>query len=367
MFSRGGLLRKIKRRVSVVGSVALLTLFGSALLASSAMATPTATTPPGINPQSASTTLSPQPGDTLTNVPANWSPSPPPADSIQWYDCDSSGNPANCQLIVGASGPPGSTYTVQPSDVGHTIEVWETAADTSGPTVVASSQTLVVGSPSNTSPPTISGTAKRGKRLTTSNGSWSNNPTSFGYQWSDCNRSGHNCHSIGGATSQSYTLTARDVGSRVEAQVTAANAGGSASATSLRTIPVAPNAISTVLGTLKSTMNWAFFFSPTYTRILTLIVHQALAGTTVAVACHGRGCPFTTRSAVVAKTAKPPTVDLSSWFRNQRIAPPATVTVQLTRPHWIGKVYVFSIRASHAPGVRILCKAPGAKYPKAGC
>jgi hypothetical protein len=73
-------------------------------------------------------------------------------------------------------------------------------------------------------------------------GSWSNSPTSFAYQWRDCDGSGGSCVDITGATSSSYVLAAGDVGSTVLVAVTASNAGGSSSVSS------APTDV--VLGTL---------------------------------------------------------------------------------------------------------------------
>jgi endoglucanase len=72
--------------------------------------------------------------------------------------------------------------------------------------------------------------------LTASTGSWTNSPTSYGYQWQDCTST--TCSNIGGATSQSYTLQAADVGDTVDVVVKATNAGGSGSATSAPTQPV---------------------------------------------------------------------------------------------------------------------------------
>ena len=44
--------------------------------------------------------------------------------------------------------------------------------------------------PANTALPVVSGTTQQGQRLTTSNGSWTNSPTAFAYQWQDCDSSG---------------------------------------------------------------------------------------------------------------------------------------------------------------------------------
>ncbi len=91
--------------------------------------------------------------------------------------------------------------------------------------------------PSDTSPPTISGTAQQGDALTAGNGSWSNSPTSYTYQWQDCT-SASSCSNISGATSSTYTLQSTDVGKTVDVVVTATNAGGSGSATSAQTATV---------------------------------------------------------------------------------------------------------------------------------
>ena len=92
--------------------------------------------------------------------------------------------------------------------------------------------------PANTGLPVISGTTQQGQPLSTSNGTWNNNPTGFAYQWQDCDSSGANCAAISGATAVSYTLTTTDVGHTIRAVVTASNSGGSTSSTSAATAVV---------------------------------------------------------------------------------------------------------------------------------
>ena len=197
-----------------------------------------------------------QQGHTLTTSNGSWSGSPT-SYAYQWQDCS-----FGCSNITGAAG---STYTVQASDVGHTTRAVVTATNTGGSASATSGQTATVSPlpPTNTTAPSISGTAQQGQTLTTSNGSWSGSPTSYAYQWQDCDSSGNNCSSIGGATSISYTLVGSDVGNTIRVVVTATNAGGSGSATSTQTgvvsappAPVAAFTLSPISPVVGQTVNF---------------------------------------------------------------------------------------------------------------
>jgi hypothetical protein len=86
--------------------------------------------------------------------------------------------------------------------------------------------------PQNTAIPQIGGTAKEGETLTASNGTWSNTPTSYTYQWRRCASDGAACGDITGATKQTYPIVSADIGHTLRVVVTASNADGKASATS---------------------------------------------------------------------------------------------------------------------------------------
>jgi hypothetical protein len=95
--------------------------------------------------------------------------------------------------------------------------------------------------PVNTSPPTISGTAKDGKTLTAKEGSWIGlTPIEFKFQWLLCSAEGNGCKNIGVPTSETkYMLGHEDVGQTLKVAVIAGNKAGSGTATSAQTAVVA--------------------------------------------------------------------------------------------------------------------------------
>jgi len=211
--------------------VAALVLAGVA-----SAAAPVNTAPPTI---SGTTTV----GQTLTASNGTWSNSPT-SFAYQWLRCNGGGN--NCAAVANGTQ---QTYTLVGADAGHTLRVKVTATNADGSASAQSAQTAVVAplsssaAPKNTAPPTISGTPKVGQALTASPGSWSGNPTSFAYQWQDCNVDAAVCTNIAGATGTTYGVRLSDLGFRLRVVVTAKNDKGSATATSAPTAVVTPTTL----------------------------------------------------------------------------------------------------------------------------
>jgi hypothetical protein len=78
--------------------------------------------------------------------------------------------------------------------------------------------------PVNSAVPVITGTAQIGFTLSGSNGTWTNTPTSYAYQWLS------NGVAIGGATANTFALLTAQIGTTITFTVTASNAGGSGTA-----------------------------------------------------------------------------------------------------------------------------------------
>lgn len=212
--SRQGVARLSRRTRLLVCVAASAT--GCGLLPSVAQAVPSNSGLPTISGTA-------QQGQALSLTQATWSDTTDPGITVtdEWEQCDANG--ANC---TGVSSD--ATYTLTDADVGHTIEVLETATTASDGNATASSTPTAVViplAPANTTPPGMpSGTAQQGQTLTASTGSWSNSPTSYSYQWKSC--AGTTCTNVG-SDSTTYVVAATDVGNTIEVEVTATNAGGS--------------------------------------------------------------------------------------------------------------------------------------------
>ena len=188
---------------------------------------PTNTTAPSI---SGSATV----GSTLTADQGVWSgDGSAQTFDYQWQSCDPS---SSCTDV----GTDSNQYTVAQSDIGNTLVVAVTATDDTGTSgAVTSNPTAVVpGAPSDNTPPSISGSATVGSMLTANHGSWTNNPSSYDYQWQSCDPSS-SCTNVG-ADSQTYTVASTDIGNTLVVTVTATNSAGTSSPVTSNPTAVVP-------------------------------------------------------------------------------------------------------------------------------
>ena len=218
----------LRRQLSSLGALVATTgIFAAAAVA----APPANTTAPSI-------TGTPRVGETLTAQNGTWSNNPT-AFQYQWQRCDTTG--AGCANIGGATA---KTYLLTNADAGRTMRVRVTGINAEGAVNARSAPTAAVtpsAAPRNTARPRIEGSEEAGQELTAEEGSWTNAPTSYTYQWQRCDIDAIECGPITGATGKTYGVRNSDVGFRLRVQVTAKNANGSGSALSAPSGIVVPS------------------------------------------------------------------------------------------------------------------------------
>ena len=107
--------------------------------------------------------------------------------------------------------------------------------------VAGSGSATTTAPPQATTPPTISGNPSVGQTLTAENGTWTQNPVDYLYQWRRCGTAGAGCSNIGGASKKTYVVRAADAGHTLRVLVTARNSQDQGQATSAPTAVVAGN------------------------------------------------------------------------------------------------------------------------------
>ncbi len=168
--------------------------------------------------------------DTKGRLRAEWDPRISPAlKTVYGYD------PEGHVTAVSPAGqePWLLRYGTIPSDVssGRLLSVTRPAAATELGSRLAPQDTVL---------PTLSTSSPQvGHEISvSSNGSWSNGPLAYGYQWEDCKTPGV-CSVIPGAVNESYYPALNDEKNKLVAVVTAFNAGGAMTATTVETGAVA--------------------------------------------------------------------------------------------------------------------------------
>lgn len=126
------------------------------------------------------------------------------------------------------------------------------------------------------------------------------------------------------------------------------------------------------------TMQWTFYYTRGFTVVRSLLIAGAPRSASVSLDCAGHGCPFAHLSLIAGD---PPrcgvhprrvcrrgsNLALTPRVARHRLGPGARLTVQITRPGWIGKYYDFRVRSAATPAISISCLAPGGTQPGLGC
>lgn len=142
----------------------------------------------------------------------------------------------------------GGTATTVQSLAGIVLQVTDSLGAKADMTAF-STQVTAAGTPVNTVAPAITGTGAVGSALTCSTGTWSNTPTGYAYQWYS------DGHLVTGATANTFTPAAGDVGQPFTCGVTASNGSGSgAEKLSSNAVTIASGSDETETTTLVATM-----------------------------------------------------------------------------------------------------------------
>ena len=215
--------------VGSLAAVAALIAFTSLLVSSSSAAPSIA--PKNVGEPAISGT--PRVGQILRSSRGTWSGSPTDF-TFRWFRCDGRGaaDASDCRRITNAGD---NTYVLRQADAGFRIRSQVTASNADGQDTATSNPTNVVTAarPVNTTPPSISGTAKVGSTLQANRGQWAGEqPITYSYVWLRCNDKGDNCAEIQGADDPSYEVRDADAEKTIRVRVIARNDRGSSSAIS---------------------------------------------------------------------------------------------------------------------------------------
>lgn len=216
---------------------------GLTLAASASAAAPANTSPPTISGNV-------KVGQTVTVSNGNWSGSPT-SYTYQWQRCSSA---TSCTDITNAVG---QSYVVRNADGGMRLRAQVNALNADGKGTASSDVTSIVpatGVPVNTVRPSVTGDAVVGSTLTAETGTWRNSPTSYAYQWVQCDHFGASCVGIPGATGKTYGIRLADTSGTLRVDVTAKNTNGTTTRRSTPSDVVEPLPVTHVAGNKAPTI-----------------------------------------------------------------------------------------------------------------
>jgi hypothetical protein len=182
-------------------------------------------------------------GEQLTATQGTWD-NGPTSFAFQWERCTDPNDDSTCAAIPGADTP---QYTLVEDDVDEHVRVGVVASNDGGPSAevfsAITNEIQAAVEPTINVPPSIQGAVppEVDDELTANPGLWNGLPApTFTFQWWSCNGPDFpaDCVAIPGATSQTYTPVAGDLGRLLRVEVTATNVAGDDDAESSATLAV---------------------------------------------------------------------------------------------------------------------------------
>jgi hypothetical protein len=129
-------------------------------------------------------------------------------------------------------------------------------------------------------------------------------------------------------------------------------------------------------------LGWNFDAFRGYSKVLSMTASAVPVGTEIIASCQGHGCRLKARPVTVTnntqckskqhrcrRKSRPNahSVDLTRMLSRTHFPVGSHLTVSLTKRGFIGKVYIFNMRAGKQPRWRATCLAPGSQVPGRGC
>jgi len=162
-------------------------------------------------------------GTTISTTTGSWSTTG--TFTYQWQS--SSDNSTWADISAATS----TSFVLTSSQASKYVRVQVINTSTSGSGIAYSAPRSKVGAPFNTVLPTISGTVKIGSTQTAANGTWTNTPTSYAYQWQK-SADGISWIDLSGETNSTYVPTFDIANSQIRVNVSGVNAVDTATVSS---------------------------------------------------------------------------------------------------------------------------------------
>ncbi|MEX2612242.1 MAG: hypothetical protein WD380_01580 [Gaiellaceae bacterium] len=229
--------------LAILGGAAAIAALGAVFAATLAGTSSAATTVAPNNVTEPQISGDPRVGQVQRATRGTWSGTEPITYDYRWFRCTGAGAPdaSDCRRITNASD---NTYVARQADAGFRLRVQVIGRNDDGQDTATSNPTAVITSarPTNTTEPSISGTAAVGNTLQANRGQWAGEqPITYSYVWLRCNAQADNCSEIPGANDTRYEVRDGDTGRTIRVRVIARNDRGSTSAISNPTGVVGSN------------------------------------------------------------------------------------------------------------------------------